>query len=104
MGDVNKFRSKIFKALSDTGRLEILEFLRDGEKCVCDIAQNFGIRQPLVSRHLKILRDCGVVKQRGEGTRRLYSVSDPRIFELIDSVTLDLVNVLSKRAFEQINA
>jgi ArsR family transcriptional regulator len=104
MGDVNKFRSKIFKALSDTGRLEILEFLRDGEKCVCDIAQHFGTLQPLVSRHLKILRDCGVVKQRGEGTRRLYSVSDPRIFELIDSVTLDLVNALSKRAIEQITA
>ena len=104
MGDVNKFRSKIFKALSDTGRLEILEFLRDGEKCVCDIARNFGIRQPLVSRHLRILKNCGLVKQREEGTRRFYSVTDPRIFELIDSVTLDLVNALSKRAIEQITA
>ena len=104
MGNVNKFRSKIFKSLSDTGRLEILEFLHDEEKCVCDIVQRFGIRQPLVSRHLKILKDCGLVKQRGEGTRRFYSVTDPRIIELIDSVTLDLVNVLSKRAIEQITA
>jgi ArsR family transcriptional regulator len=101
MGDVNKFRSKIFKSLSDTGRLEILEFLRDEEKCVCDIVQYFGIWQPIVSRHLKILRDCGLVKQRREGTRRLYSVTDPRIFELIDSATVDLVNTLSKRAIEQ---
>lgn len=101
MGNVNKFRSKIFKALSVTDRLEILEFLRDEEKCVGDIAQYFGIRQSLVSRHLKILRDGGLVKQGREGTRRLYSVTDLRIFELIDSVTLDLVNALSKRAIEQ---
>jgi len=104
MGNVNRFGSKIFKALSDTYRLEILELLRDEEKCVCDIARHFGISQPLVSRHLKILKNCGLVKQRGEGTRRFYSVTDPRILELIDSVTLDLVNVLSKRAIEQITA
>ena len=104
MGNSNKFISKIFKALSDTDRLEILNLLRDEEKCVCDIARNFGIRQPLVSRHLKILKNCGLVKQREEGTRRFYSVTDPIIFELIDSVTLDLVNALSKRAIEQITA
>jgi ArsR family transcriptional regulator len=78
-----------------------LEFLRDEEKCVGDISQHFGIRQSLVSRHLKILRDGGLVKQRRGGTRRLYSVTDPRIFELIDALTLDLVNALSKRAIEQ---
>lgn len=104
MGNVNKFRSKIFKALSDTGRLEILEFLRDEEKCVCDIVQYMGIRQPLVSRHLKILRNCGLVKQRVDGTKRFYLVTDPRIIELINSVTIDLVDALSKRAIEQITA
>ena len=101
MGNVNNFRSKIFKALSVTDRLEILDFLRDEEKCVGDISQHFGIRQSLVSRHLKILRDGGLVKQRREGTRRLYSVTDLRVFELIDSITLDLVSALSKRAIEQ---
>jgi DNA-binding transcriptional ArsR family regulator len=101
MGNVNKFRSKIFKALSVTVRLEILDLLRDEEKCVGDISQHFGIMQSLVSRHLKILRDGGLVKQRREGTRSLYSVTDPRIFELIDAVTLDLVNALSKPAIEQ---
>ncbi|MEM4732983.1 MAG: metalloregulator ArsR/SmtB family transcription factor [Candidatus Bathyarchaeia archaeon] len=104
MYNVNRFRSKIFKALSDIYRLEILEILRDEEKCVCDIAQHFGIPQPLVSRNLKILKTCGLVKQRGEGTRRFYSVTDPRILELIDSITPDLVNTLSKRAIEQITA
>jgi len=104
MGNANKFRSKIFKALSDTYRLEILDFLRYEEKCVCDIGQHIGISQPLISRHLKILKSCGIVKQRGEGTRRLYSVTDTRVFELMDSATPELVNALSKRAIEQINA
>ena len=104
MGNSNKFISKIFKALSDTDRLEILNLLRDEEKCVCDIVRHFGIGQSLVSRHLKILKNCGLVKQRGEGTRRFYSVTDTRVFELIDSATPDLVNTLSKCAIEQINA
>ena len=104
MGNATRFRSKIFKVLSDTDRLEILEFLHDEEKCVCDIVQHFGIKQPLVSRHLRILRNCGVVKQREEGTRRFYSVTDTRILKIIDSVTPDLVNALSKRAIEQITA
>jgi ArsR family transcriptional regulator len=99
-----KFRATLFRALSDTYRLQILDFLRYDEKCVCDIGQHIGIRQPLVSRHLRLLRNCGVVKQRGEGTRRFYSVTDTRILKIIDSVTPDLVNALSKRAIEQITA
>lgn len=98
----NKFKAKVFNALSDPVRLEILEFLRDGEKCVCEITPHVRIIQPLVSRHLKILKDCGIVKHRKEGNRRLYSVTDPAIFRIIDSVTIDVVDVLSKRVIEQI--
>jgi DNA-binding transcriptional ArsR family regulator len=58
--------------------------------------------QPLVSRHLKILKDCGLVKDRKEGNRRLYSVTDPRIFEVVDAVTPELVEALSNRIMEQI--
>jgi len=56
----------------------------------------------VVSRHLKILKDCGLLKYRKEGTRRLYSVADLRIFEIIDTVNSDLVNTLTKRIIEQI--
>jgi ArsR family transcriptional regulator len=98
----NKFKAKVFNALSDSVRLEILEFLRDGEKCVCEITPHVGIVQPLVSRHLKILKDCGVVKHRKDGNRRLYSVTDQAIFRIIDLVTTDLADELSKRVIEQI--
>ena len=98
----NRLKAKIFNALSDPVRLEIIEFLRDGEKCVCEIIPHVNLIQPLVSRHLKILKDCGLVKDRKEGNRRLYSVTDPRIFEVVDAVTPELVDVLSNRIMEQI--
>jgi len=98
----NKFKAKVFKALSDPVRLEIVEYLAEGEKCVCEIVPYVGIAQPLVSRHLKILKSCGLVKERKDGNRRLYSVTDPRVFDLIDVVTPELTEFLSKRVIEQI--
>ena len=97
-----RFKAKIFNALSDPVRLDIIDFLRGGEKCVCEIVPYVDLIQPVVSRHLKILKDCGILKYRKEGNRRLYSVADPRIFEIIDSVDSDLVDALTKRIIEQI--
>ena len=97
-----RFKAKIFNALSDPARLYIIDFLRGGEKCVCEIVPYVDLIQPVVSRHLKILKDCGLLKYRKEGNRRLYSVADPRIFEIIDAIGLDLVDALTKRIIEQI--
>lgn len=97
-----KFKAKIFKALADPVRLEIVEFLRHGEKCVCEIVHYIGIAQPLVSRHLKILKDCGLVKDRKDGNKRLYSIADIEIFNVIKAVTPELIASLSKRIIEQI--
>jgi ArsR family transcriptional regulator len=97
-----RFKSKIFNALSHPVRLEIVEFLRGGEKCVCEIVPYVDLIQPVVSRHLKILKDCGLLKFRKEGNRRLYSITEQRIFEIIDAVGSDLVDALSKRIIEQI--
>jgi len=99
---LTKLRAKIFKALADPIRIKIMDFLRNGEKCVCEIIPYVGIAQPLVSRHLKILKNIGVVKVRKEGNRRYYSVTDPRIFGVIDAVTPDLTLSLSKIIIEHI--
>ena len=101
-GSQLRFKAKIFNALSDPVRLDIIDFLRGGEKCVCEIVPYVDLIQPVVSRHLKILKDCGLLKCRKEGNRRLYSITDHRIFEIIDSVGSDLVDALSKRIIEQI--
>ncbi|RLI39944.1 transcriptional regulator [Candidatus Bathyarchaeota archaeon] len=97
-----KLKARIFKALSDPIRLKIMEFLRDEERCVCEIIPYIGIAQPLVSRHLKILRNAGLVRVRKEGNRRYYSVTDPRIFEVIDAITSDLASSLLKIIIEYI--
>ena len=97
-----RFKAKIFNALSDPVRLDIIDFLRGGEKCVCEIVPYVDLIQPVVSRHLKILKDCGLLKYRKEGNRRLYSITDYRILEVIDAVGSDLVDALSKRIIEQI--
>lgn len=87
----NQFRSRIFKALSDPTRLEILDFLRKGEKCVCEIIPYVGLIQPVVSRHLKILKDAGLVRDKKDGNRRLYSITEPQVFEIIDGITPELI-------------
>jgi DNA-binding transcriptional ArsR family regulator len=98
----NRFKAKIFKALSDPVRLNILDFLRDGEKCVCEIIPHVKLIQPVVSRHLKILKDCGIVRDRKEGNRRLYSITDQQIFRIIDGVTPELVNTFTTKIIEQL--
>ena len=98
----NKFKAKIFKGLSDPVRLDILDFLRDGEKCVCEIIPHVKLIQPVVSRHLKILKDCGILRDRKDGNRRLYSITDQQIFRVIDGVTPELVNTFTTRLLEQI--
>lgn len=98
----NRFKSTVFHALSDPIRLEILTYLRDGEKCVCEIVPHLNLIQPLVSRHLKILKDVGVVRCRKDGTKRMYSIVDPKIYNVVDALTSELVNALTKEVFENV--
>jgi DNA-binding transcriptional ArsR family regulator len=97
-----RFKSTVFHALSDPIRIEIVLYLRDGEKCVCEIVPHLKLIQPLVSRHLKVLKDAGIVRCRKDGTKRLYSIVDQRIFSVVDSLTLELLRVLKKEAVENV--
>jgi len=77
-----------FDVLGDPVRRRILELLADGEQAsgaIGTIVQaEFGITQPAVSQHLKVLRDSGFATVRAEGARRLYSV-DPEPFQEVDA-------------------
>ena len=99
--NTNRLKSTVFHALSDPVRLDILEFLRDGEKCVCNIVPHLNLIQPVVSRHLKILKCSGLVKDRKDGNKRLYSVTFPEIYTILDDVTPELASALSKKIMEQ---
>jgi ArsR family transcriptional regulator len=102
MRNVEKFRAKVFSALADPVRLKILECLRNGERCVCEIIPYVGIPQPLVSRHLAILKRCGLVRDRRDKNRRFYSVTNPAIFKVIDAVDADFMDALVRHVVEQI--
>ncbi len=102
MKDDNAFKAKIFYALSDPDRIKILEILRDGEKCVCEIIPHLGLIQPVVSRHLRILKECGIVTCKKDKNKRLYSVTNPSLFRIIDSVSTELIKTLLECAIAQI--
>jgi len=71
-------------ALSDPTRRRIVELLAEGELSAGEIAARFPTARPGVSRHLRVLRDHGLVRARAEGQRRLYSL-DPRPLEELDA-------------------
>jgi ArsR family transcriptional regulator len=97
----NRFKSTVFHALSDPIRLEIIGYLRNGKKCVCEIVPHLNLIQPLVSRHLKILKDAGIIRFRKDGTKRMYSIVNSQIHNVIDALTSELVNSLTKEIMEQ---
>jgi DNA-binding transcriptional ArsR family regulator len=96
-----RLKAKVFYALSDHIRLEILEYLRNGEKCVCEIVPYLNLLQPVISRHLKILKDSGLIKCRKDGTKRLYSVVDMRIYTLIDDLSSEFTEALKSEMLRQ---
>ncbi len=75
-----------FDVLGDPVRRRILELLADGERSAGEVTavvrEEFGISQPAVSQHLKVLRDNGFTTVRAEGTRRLYAVDAAPLREI----------------------
>lgn len=71
----NKKIAVMFKAFCDDNRLQILELLRCGERCACNILEEMHITQPTLSHHMKILCDAGIVSGRKEGKWMHYSIS-----------------------------
>ncbi len=81
-----QLQARLLRALSHPARVEIVELLRDGERCVCEIESLVGLRQPNISQHLAVLRAAGLAVTRRDGLRVLYSVADPAIFAVLDGV------------------
>ena len=78
-----------FDALGDPNRRALVELLRSGDRSVRELADQLPISRPAVSRHLRVLKDAGLVTDRAEGTRRLYRLHD----EGIDAVRAYLMEV-----------
>lgn len=75
----NKRMAAVFKAFADENRIQILELLKDGERCACRLLEEMKITQPTLSHHMKILCDSGIVVGRKEGKWMHYSISEDGI-------------------------
>jgi len=80
----SKDPSILFKALSHPRRLAILELLRDGERCVCEIEATLRLRQAYVSQQLTVLREAGLVCYRKDGWNVRYRIAHPEGFDLME--------------------
>ena len=85
--------ARLFHALSDETRLGIVEMLRDGERCVCDLQDALGVAQSRLSYHLKVLKDAGLVTDRKEGRWSYYALVPDAFVE-----AHDIVRALAVRA------
>jgi DNA-binding transcriptional ArsR family regulator len=70
------------QALAEPHRLQILELLRDGERPVGDLVERLPVSQPAVSKHLRVLREAGLVDVRIDAQRRLYRIRPEPLAEL----------------------
>ena len=74
----------VFEALAEPNRRRILDFLLERERPVNDLVSLLRVSQPAVSKHLRVLRDAGLVEVRAEAQRRLYRVRPEPLRELDD--------------------
>jgi DNA-binding transcriptional ArsR family regulator len=79
-----------FRVLGEPMRIKLMDRLRDGEASVSELQEAVGASQQNVSKHLGILHAAGMVSRSKQGTRTVYAISDPSMFELCDVVSQGL--------------
>ena len=81
-----ELKAEIIQAAAHPLRLAIIEFLVDGEQCVCDIVDHVGAQRSNVSRHLSVMLNAGVVGSRKDGLKMIYSLKTPCIAKFLGCV------------------
>ncbi|NJC87058.1 MAG: helix-turn-helix transcriptional regulator [Desulfuromonas sp.] len=77
-------RADILRAIAQETRLSILELLRDGERCVCEIFPAIGQEQSNVSRHLNMMQKAGILTRRKDGLKIFYAIKHSEVLTIID--------------------
>ena len=83
-----ELKAEVLKTLAQPTRLKILELLRNGEKCICEIVPAINGEQSNISRHISLMQKSNLVTTRKDGVKVMVKVRDPKIFEILDSVNL----------------
>jgi len=80
-------QSKIVKAMAHPLRIAVVDFLKNGPQCVCDIAEHLGSERSNVSRHLSVLVNAGLLEYHKEGLKVIYRLKTPCILDFFSCVT-----------------
>ena len=95
-------KAKLFRGFGDPTRLSILESLREGERSASEIVKETGQSQSNISNHLACLLDCGLVKNRREGKRIIYSIADKKVSKILEESD-DILKALAHGFFACVN-
>jgi len=96
--EVGLLHANICQALAEPTRILILYALSEGAKYVHELAEILDVPQPSVSRHLKTLRERGLVNAARDGTSVRYSLADARVIDALDIMRSVLVGLLARKA------
>lgn len=96
--EVVRMHAQLCSGIAEPNRILIIYSLADGHKCVNDIASELELSQPAVSRHLKILKDTGILQSERDGQQVYYSLTDPRILQALDLLRGMLADILKNQA------
>jgi ArsR family transcriptional regulator len=88
---------ELFHALSDETRLEVIELLKKGERCVCELTDTLDAAQSRLSFHLRVLKDAGIVRDRKDG-RWVHYELDPNAFEEMETLISAMKPSVVRRA------
>jgi DNA-binding transcriptional ArsR family regulator len=84
---VYKRKAEIIKAVGHPLRVAVVDFLKDGEKCVCDIAEHVGSERSNVSRHLAVMLKAGILRSHKDGLMVFYELRTPCILNFLNCAT-----------------
>ena len=90
--DIDDPRKEIFAALACGRRLQIIELLKEGEKCASDLIPILDIDQSAVSRHLSILKKAGILTSHKEGVNVYYRIANQKVFDLL-SIATEIIEI-----------
>jgi ArsR family transcriptional regulator len=79
-----ELHARVIQGLAHPIRVAIAELLRNGEVCVCEIADRIGAERSNVSRHLAVMLNAGIVRHRKEGLQVFYSLRTPCVLKMLD--------------------
>jgi DNA-binding transcriptional ArsR family regulator len=94
--------AEILKAVAQPTRLRILELLKDGERCVCEIYPALEQEQPNISKHLNFMKRAGILDSRKDGLRIIYWIKTPEVLDILSRTESIIQHEIEedRRAFE----